>query len=205
MTSAAANTEALSNRDYTMIIDKSGSMDTEDMNGKSRWHAVQESAKAVARKLDALDPDGITLYTFSGNFKRYDNVHADSVDKVFQENEPMGSTALHLVLRDAFTNWQQRKKKGETKNGETIVVVTDGEPDDRRAVATEIKNITKVLDNADELKVKFFQIGKDSSAASYLKHLDDDLQSEGAKHDIVSAITFDQLENTSLKEALLAD
>jgi hypothetical protein len=68
------------NRDYTLILDKSGSMSVADQGGKSRWCYAQESTLALARKCDQLDPDGITLYTFSGRFKRYDNVTASQVD-----------------------------------------------------------------------------------------------------------------------------
>ncbi len=70
----------LQNRDYTIIIDKSGSMYTKDqMGGKSRWALMQESTIALAYKCEELDPDGITVYLFSGRFKRYDNVTAAKV------------------------------------------------------------------------------------------------------------------------------
>lgn len=39
------------NRDYTLIIDRSGSMSTLDQpGGKSRWAVIQESTLALARK-----------------------------------------------------------------------------------------------------------------------------------------------------------
>ncbi|MBD0312670.1 MAG: hypothetical protein ICV86_07220, partial [Microcoleus sp. T3-bin5] len=70
----------LQNRDYTIIINKSGSMYTKDhMGGKSRWALMQESTIALANKCEELDPDGITVYLFSGRFKRYDNVTAAKV------------------------------------------------------------------------------------------------------------------------------
>ena len=65
----------LKNRDYTIIIDKSGSMYTKDQaGGKSRWALMQESTIALANKCEELDPDGMTVYVFFGRFKRYDNV-----------------------------------------------------------------------------------------------------------------------------------
>jgi uncharacterized protein with von Willebrand factor type A (vWA) domain len=126
----------LQNRDYTIIIDKSGSMYTKDqMGGKSRWALMQESTIALAYKCEELDPDGITVYLFSGRFKRYDNVTAAKVVQIFQENEPSGTTNLAAVLQDALNSYFQRKKSSQTKqNGETILVVTDGEPDDRKEV-----------------------------------------------------------------------
>ena len=45
----------LENRDYTLIIDKSGSMATPDQKGgRSRWVAAQESTLALA--IDILPP-----------------------------------------------------------------------------------------------------------------------------------------------------
>ncbi|NEO74512.1 VWA domain-containing protein, partial [Moorena sp. SIO3H5] len=92
----------LEQRDYTLIIDKSGSMSIRDqLGGKSRWQIMQESTLALANKCEELDPDGITVYVFAGRFKRYDNVTADKVLQIFQENEPSGRTDLAGVLLDA--------------------------------------------------------------------------------------------------------
>ncbi len=55
----------LQERDYTLIIDKSGSMATPDQKGgRSRWVAAQESTFALANKCEQFDPDGITVYVF---------------------------------------------------------------------------------------------------------------------------------------------
>lgn len=46
----------LENRDYTLIIDKSGSMSlTDQPGGQSRWVAMQESTLALASKCEQLD------------------------------------------------------------------------------------------------------------------------------------------------------
>ncbi|MHC5730033.1 MAG: VWA domain-containing protein, partial [Nostoc sp.] len=126
----------MSDRDYTLIIDKSGSMSTPDqVGGKSRWEIAQESTLALARKAEQFDPDGITVYVFAGRFKRYDDVTSAKVTQIFLENDPSGTTNLASVLQDALNNYFQRKAAGKTKpNGETILVITDGEPDDRKAV-----------------------------------------------------------------------
>jgi len=196
----------LQNRDYTLVIDRSGSMSISDVPGfKSRWHAVEEATAAIARKLAELDPDGITLYVFGNSFKRYDNVNPDAVEKVFKENSPMGGTALHLPLEDIVEKFKARKKAGQIKTGETVVVITDGSPNDEQAVANIIKIATnKVVENDKELVFTFFQIGKDPTASAYLKRLDDNLKAEGAKYDIVDTKTFDELENMTLTEALIA-
>ncbi|MFM1843583.1 MAG: hypothetical protein RLZZ490_2326 [Cyanobacteriota bacterium] len=191
-------------RDYTLIIDKSGSMSMIEPNSqKSRWDLVQESTLALARKCDQLDPDGITVYTFSGKFRRYDNVNASKVEQIFQENEPVGATNLTAVLQDAINDFLQRKKSNQGKTGETILIITDGEPNDRRSVFEIIIQASKCLDADEELAISFIQVGNDPGATKFLKTLDDQLMEVGAKFDIVDTVTFDEMEELTLTEVLL--
>ena len=199
------DTSMLENRDYTLIIDKSGSMATPDQKGgRSRWVAAQESTLALASKCEQFDPDGITIYLFSGRFKRYENVTASKVTQIFREKDPSGSTDLAAVLKHATDNYFQRKAAGQTKsNGETILVVTDGEPDDRKAVMKVIIEASRRMDRDEELAISFIQVGTDSQATKFLKILDDELQGAGAKFDICDTITIDDMEDYSLSEVLL--
>ncbi|MGH2413625.1 MAG: vWA domain-containing protein [Microcystaceae cyanobacterium] len=195
----------MQDRDYTLIIDKSGSMCTADQpGGQTRWDAAQESTLALARKCEQVDPDGITVYLFSGRFRRYDNVTSDKVIQIYQENEPMGRTDLASVLQDALDNYFQRKAVGQAKSsGETILVITDGEPDDRKAVMRQIIEASRKLDRDEEVAISLIQVGKDKMATQFLKALDDQLQDAGAKFDIVDTITIDEMEDTTLAEVLL--
>jgi len=192
-------------RDYTLIIDKSGSMSNIDRGTtKSRWEIVKESALALARKCDQIDPDGITVYLFSGKFKRYDKVSVAKVEQIFQENEPMGGTNLTAVLQDAINQFFQRKRDGLIKEGETILIITDGEPDDRRSVFEVIIDATRRMNADTELALSFIQVGSDASATDFLKALDDKLQSIGANFDIVDTITLNDMEDMTLAEVLLS-
>lgn len=194
----------MSDRDYTLIIDKSGSMSTPDqVGGRSRWEIAQESTLALARKAEQFDPDGITVYVFSGRFKRYDDVTSAKVAQIFLENDPSGTTNLAGVLQDALNNYFQRKAAGKTKpNGETILVITDGEPDDRKAVFEVIIHATRQMERDEELGISIIQVGSDAQATKFLKALDDQLQSVGAKFDICDTVTLDDLEEMSLVDVL---
>lgn len=194
----------MSDRDYTLIIDKSGSMSTPDqVGGKSRWEIAQESTLALARKAEQFDPDGITVYVFAGRFKRYDDVTSAKVTQIFLENDPSGTTNLAGVLQDALNNYFQRKAAGKTKpNGETILVITDGEPDDRKAVFEVIIHATRQMERDEELAISLIQVGSDAQATKFLKALDDQLQSVGAKFDICDTVTLDDLEDMSLADVL---
>lgn len=195
----------MKNRDYTLIIDKSGSMSTPDQRGgRSRWEEAKESTLALARKCEQFDPDGITVYLFSSRFRRYDNVTASKVEQIFQENDPAGSTNLTMVLTDATNNYFQRKKAGKIQTeGETILVITDGEPDDRRSVIDIIIETTRRLERDEELAISFIQVGSDSGATKFLKALDDQLEDVGAKFDICDTITMDDMSEMSLSEVLM--
>lgn len=195
----------LDNRDYTLIIDKSGSMSTPDQRGgRTRWQEAKESTLALARKCEELDPDGITVYVFSGRFKRYDNVTAAKVEQIFQENEPAGRTDLAGVLQDALNDYFNRKAASQTQlNGETILAITDGEPDDRKAVMKVIIEASRQIDKDEELAISFIQIGNDRTATQFLKALDDDLIKAGAKFDIVDTLTIDDMEDMTLTEVLM--
>jgi uncharacterized protein YegL len=195
----------MSDRDYTLILDKSGSMSTPDQVGsRSRWEIAQESTLALARKCEQFDPDGITVYTFSGRFRRYDDVTSAKVSQIFLENDPAGTTNLAGVLQDAINSYFQRKAAGKTKaNGETILVITDGEPDDRKAVFEVIIQATRQMERDEELAISIIQVGSDSQATKFLKALDDQLQGVGAKFDICDTITLEDLEDMSLADVLM--
>ncbi len=192
-------------RDYTLIIDKSGSMSTNDqVGGRSRWEIMQESTLALARKCEQFDPDGMTVYLFSGKFKRFDDVTSEKVAQIFMENDPAGTTNLAGVLKDATDNYFKRKAAGQTKpNGETIIVVTDGEPDDRKAVFEVIINASRQMEKDEELAISMIQVGSDAQATKFLKALDDQMESIGAKFDICDTVTFDDMEEMSLTEILM--
>ena len=195
----------LENRDYTLIIDKSGSMATPDQKGgRNRWVTAQESTLALASKCEQFDPDGITVYVFSGRFKRYENVTSSKVLQIFRENDPSGTTDLASVLKHATDNYFERKGSGQTKpNGETILVVTDGEPDDRKAVMKVIIEASRRMERDEELAISFIQVGTDAQATRFLKVLDDELEGAGAKFDICDTITMEDMEDLSLSEVLL--
>ena len=195
---------ALLNRDYTMLVDRSGSMSNTGTKSASRWKEAEEGAIALSRKMNEFDPDGITLYTFANHFKRQDNVGPDEVIKIFAKEEPNGGTNLSDCLSDAIENYFSRKKSGKSQpNGESFFIVTDGLPDDESSVARVITKAAARLDKSSEMSMTFIQVGNDPHARDYLKRLDDDLEKEGAKYDIVDTITVDDLGSKSLAQALI--
>lgn len=195
--------EELKNYDFGLAVDSSGSMSNKLPNGKSRWDAAREGTFAVANKIAEFDSDGIDVYRFASGVKAYRGVTPDKVDQIWQENSPMGSTALHKAIQEARKVWQETKAKGTTKKGYILTVVTDGIPDDADAVAREIIDLANSLENDGEFGIQLLQVGDDASARDYLKSLDDDLTKRGAKYDIVDTTTFEEAENKPLTELLI--
>lgn len=200
------NTDNLKNRDYVLVIDKSGSMEERDCPGaKSRWESAQESTMAIATRCNEYDPDGITVVPFAGTFKVYENTTPSKVKDIFNENSPMGGTVLAPVLNKIFSDYLTQKKAGTAKaNGVMCLVITDGQPSDEKEVAKAISDFTKKIDSREEFGLSFFQVGKDQHASNFLKSLDDDLVSHGAKFDIVDTKTMEEIETIGLNDALIA-
>lgn len=182
--------EKLKYRDYTLIIDKSGSMRKRDQDkNKTRWEVMKEIAEGLAYECEEIDPDGMTVYTFSDDFKRYDNVSSSKVEQLFEETNLGGLTNLDGVLKDALDHYFQRKAEGSTQpNGEIILVFTDGKPDDERLVIEVIVEASNQIEQRSELGICFIQIGTDQEAANFLDRLDNQLDEYGAKLDICHAL-----------------
>jgi uncharacterized protein YegL len=198
-------TSPLQNKDYTLIIDKSASMiATDTPTGQSRWKACEETVIGLANKIIKLDSDGIDLYLFNGKVSYHPAIKkADDVKKVFEE-DPEGNTLLEPVLDQALKNFFAKRRDDTVKsNGEMILIVTDGEPQDRPKVATTIIDATKKLQPQDKLSIAFIQVGKDAGATAYLQALDDDLKkSYGATKDIVKTYTMAQVGDKGLNQVL---
>jgi len=93
----------LSEYDFIVCIDASGSMGTEDMpGGRSRWFYMQETLEALCRDLGKIDSDGIDLVVFGGGVQSFTGVTVSKVSEIFANRRPMGSTPLAEALTEAL-------------------------------------------------------------------------------------------------------
>lgn len=192
---ATANSAAeavLSEYDFIVCIDASGSMGDAVKRGatRSRWEAVQESAISFARDLEKLDSDGIDVVIFGGSPDSGITVHqgvtTDTIRDAFATRTPRGGTPLAEALQAAL------KLAGKSDKKDFIIVFTDGVPDDKDKAAAVIKAQANKQVSDDECTFLFVQVGDDAGASNYLKMLDDNLK--GAKFDIVDAKTIEEAE-----------
>ncbi len=198
-----AETLNLNNLDVELVIDKSGSMgsNNDTPTGDTRFKYAQETAQALAVATAQFDPDGITVTVFAGKFRTYESTTPDTVARIFQENTPMGSTNTAEVLRNRFDAYFARKAAGNARST-VLLVLTDGAPDNQDEVVRVIIAATQRLDRDEELAVQFIQIGRDAGATKFLQYLDDNLVSQGAKFDIVDTLLITDVEDLTPAELI---
>lgn len=206
------NATLLQNRDYTLIIARTATdRVAQPPRYAERWAAARQAVFALARQCEALDPDGITMYVScrsaidSGLFKKHEHVTSATLTQVLEDGYPPQNLKLETILQLTLDDYFARKTAGTTKpNGEIILVILDGEPSDRMAVAKAIKAATHKIDSDEELGIGFVQIGEDPMAQGFLTALDDDLKQAGAKFDIVSTMLLDEIKPDCLMDFLLS-
>lgn len=159
----AAKEAILTEYDFIVAIDASGSMSEADMpGGRSRWDYMQESLTSFARDLGKIDSDGIDVVLFGGTVSSFTGVTAEKCKEIFATRSPRGSTPLAEALTEAL------KLAGKSAKKDFIVVFTDGVPDDGAKVAQTILDQANKQKTDDELSLLFVQVGRDASATKYL-------------------------------------
>jgi len=189
-----AISEVDTTRDYTIIVDRSASMKL-----KGRWKEAEQACAALCEATVKADADGITLYFFSSHsktskgetpsFTKYEDICTGrAVMEQFENkaNEPHGGTDLVTVLKDAMPQPGAKPM--------SLLVITDGCPDDKDAVAQLITDTSNKLKNPTDLFLTILQVGDDAKGDEYLIELDEGLDKLGCKIDIVDVLGHKALE-----------
>ena len=191
-------TNNLANFNFLILIDTSGSMGSNDA-GKvgTRLQRAKESVIGLVGELSQVDEDGIDVIFFGGETVTHvPNVKSTAdVDAAFNRRAS-GGTPTADALTKAF------EVAGRSDKPDFIVVITDGEPNNRQAVKNVIIEQANSQDTDEELTILFIQIGDDPSAASFLADLDDGLH---AKFDIVDTMTQVKADSYHSLAALIND
>lgn len=204
----------LGDYDFKILIDKSGSMGASDCREGSRWKQAHVWSKTIAYICSQYDSDGIDIYMFDTNVTSYKNVTDAKVDEIFRKISPGGGTELVPAIKEALPEYFGGSSKGffgmfkkakvvKRTKPVILVIFTDGEPYDKSETMTAIIDITKQISSRKEVGFTFLQVGNDSGARQFLKLLDDDLESRGAKFDIVDTVSFTESQNMSAEDILL--
>lgn len=195
--------QTLAQHDIVIIVDKSGSMGTEDCpDGLSRWEWCRQQTLDLSHQMAPYVKDGITLVVFSDYFTVYHHATMDQVSQVFQDNSPQGGTHTEDPLQDQLNEYFRRRGSQNAKPI-LIAVITDGAPNNPTAVEKAIIDASQRMQSPNEIGIEFFQIGQESEAGILLDHLDNELVRDGARYDIVQTKTFANLLSSGLTQAMV--
>ena len=192
-------TNNLTNFDFQILIDTSGSMGSND-TGKigTRLQRAKESVIGLVGELSQVDEDGLDIIFFGGETVTHVSGVKSTVDVETAFNRrASGGTPTAEALAKAF------EVAGKSDKPDFVIVITDGEPNNRQAVKDVLIKQANSQANDADLTVLFIQIGDDASAASFLAELDDGLH--GAKFDIVDTMTQAKADSYPSLAALIND
>jgi hypothetical protein len=163
-------------------FDVSASMQTKEGN-TTRIAQAKELAGPVVQKACQLDADGPDVYTFGQKVSYVGNVSADEAsNKLNALSADEYATNLGAFLSQSFNKAREINAKGDNA---LILIFTDGAATDKDVVKNEIIGMSNSMTEDGQCALEIVYFGDE--AATYLKELDDDLQSQGAKFDIVDA------------------
>ena len=190
-------TQNITNFDYVVLIDASGSMANTDGKAATRFERAKESVIGLVSELGAVDEDGIDVITFGGESIIHTGGVKTPADVQSAFNRRVaGSTPTAEALELAF------EIAGKSDKPDFVVVITDGEPNNRQAVKDVLIKQANSQNADGDLTVLFIQIGDDASAAGFLAELDDGLN---AKFDIVDTMSQAKADAYPTLAALIED
>lgn len=178
-------------------LDNSASMQTRE-GSASRIQKAKELSSSVIKKACQIDPNGPDVYSFGGKVTYLGNVTPDqAIAKLNTLGADEYSTKLGEFLTEAF-----RKAQAMIAEGDNVLVLifTDGAATDKAVVKREIINMSNSMTQDSQCALEIVYFGDE--AASYLKELDDDLQNQGAKFDLVDATPIEEALHLDVEQLL---
>eukprot|EP00656_Telonema_subtile_P036245 TRINITY_DN40208_c0_g1_i1.p1 TRINITY_DN40208_c0_g1~~TRINITY_DN40208_c0_g1_i1.p1 ORF type:complete len:428 (+),score=91.44 TRINITY_DN40208_c0_g1_i1:278-1561(+) len=181
---------------YTIVLDKSGSMMKPEEEGEeeTRWECAQDCADHM---YEALTKQGhwegaslpaassVDLWLFSSEAMLWPNIASDEeVETIFESNCPSGTTNMCHVL----TGVAQRHTELRPGRCENVLLVTDGEPNNKSAVKELLINSINTMSSSEELAISILQMGDDAPATAFLKDLQEHLVSSGCKYNSIEVV-----------------
>jgi hypothetical protein len=185
---------AISARELFLLVDRSGSMNKNDNNpitgaperDWNRWKSAEVAAESLSELMISLDKDNKIDIMFwegepTGTLKYFEQTitRCDEIQRMFAAHQPShGSTPLHLALERVY---EQKLRALLTKNEPfTVVILTDGGPDNRPAVKAFFKKIIREhhLEKEGRETLAAFtlvRMGDDPDAVAFSKEIDDNL------------------------------
>lgn len=174
---------------FIVAFDTSGSMQTADCGGDTRFNYVLETMRVFIREASKWDPDGVSFYAFSSKLQEFPDIQSvEEIDQKIAALRPGGNTQTHLAIQAAYA---EHARKGSAQT--FFLVFTDGEPSDPVAVQRAIVDITNKVKDEKEFRISILTVGERSSELNrWLDDLDNKLT--GAKFDIVAVNKLEEVD-----------
>lgn len=180
-----------------------------EQEGQSRWDATKQALGHIINLAAPKDEDGIDIRFLKS--RDLDGDKIKRVEEVMELVEEVnmfdgrrgGGTFFEEHLKDEISlrldEYRQyfeqhaaynkkiraaraRVEKPQPPKKLNLIVITDGQADDKQEVEDYIVETARELDRlrapAAQIGIQFVQIGEDESARKFLKRLDDDLKNQ---------------------------
>jgi hypothetical protein len=164
--------------------------------GKTRWDTVLEALQHIAGIAVEYDESGIDVHFLVRSWHDRQGIKNSSqvrqvLEKIGIELRKRGSgptkfaPALEPILDGYVEDYRKWKAPGSETDGPRpldLIVLTDGAAEEKHKKATEdlivktARTLTKLRAMTRQVGIEFVQVGEDTDATQFLKHLDDDLE-----------------------------
>lgn len=187
--------------DIHVLVDDSSSM-------RPTWTEAKEGVEALLSEAVKYDEDGVNV-SFLNHEDFYNVKTIDEVIRVFTSVGPVGTTPTAEAIRRITSEYWADFDPKAPKKPLSVVVVTDGCPNDPRAVEAAIVDSAQRMQRMGlpkgQLGFTFVGIGiyPGSTAYNHLVALDRDLPGRYNVPDIADCASLDQDDGSPLKVRLL--
>lgn len=183
-------------------LDVSGSMMTNDCPGNmQRVEYAKEKATSLIYEATKWDSDGIDVITFGRTTKAYLNLSGSAGAEIvsnLKANESKTDTAA--LIKHA---WSRHQDIGSSDNT-VLIIVTDGDPSDREAVITAIREIALQLDGSKgkAFAMTFLTVGEiEPDLQEFLTLLDDTLDAKDSRGEPIDIVDVKKLADVNFEQA----
>jgi uncharacterized protein YegL len=190
--------EQMRDHDVVMILDMSGSMQTRDCQGLSRWDWVGSQSNELAMAAQQAASD-LTVMLFSSGYQVMEHASPALIPMIFQRVRPNGGTMLAPPLDDALTRYFNARQSNPNTKPLIIAIITDGLPSDYGMVRQRIVDAANATRRDGEISITFMLINGRLSGNRQMEMLDSQLNTQ---RDIVNLVEFDQVLQLGVKQAL---
>jgi hypothetical protein len=215
--------QRLASHDIVLIIDKSGSMLSNDCpintgNGtksvltslllggglvNSRWNWCAQQITQMSELTNQAMPAGFTVILFDSGYRLYSNVNVDQLKTMFSHTMPSGGTNLLEPLDAVFADYFRRQKISRKRVKPLLIgIITDGCPDQPSRIKNSLIELTHSLHDPKEITIIFFLIGSRNEQGERFVQSLTNLTNSGASFNLVKGIPFSEVQRYGLARTL---